>query len=1339
MAATHKIQVMFYFFILYTIPLFCFSTETPSSTPAFSITYTPTPTRIAIPEIQKPSMVFGLSNPKKAIFSPDESLVAIADSHGAFLWDIHTPTEPVITHQLLNHQGGANDLAFTLDGKRLITAGNDSTVRVWNTITGDEIAVLHEHYGAVNCVKLSPAGSTFATGSADTTVILWDLETLKPLHNFSDSLNPITAVAFSPDGKQLYTGNDKDGVNFLLWDIQTENKIKEMDLKIWNFYDIAFSPDGNYLAILNGNTLSVYDSHTIEIKYTVSRRTYGRFAPVLGSISFSSDGQQIFMADTTYFTKDKYGTLGRLEGNVYTIETQTGKILHTSLCHQNDITSGYPSKDNTKLLTTSKDGTVRLWNTQTQQELCRLSGDSFPFNFFASQSHISPLGNYVATTGSENRVIVWGAKSGNKAMSFQHPSTVKDMAFSSDDKYFLAGTIQGGLHLWDVDQQKQLHEIWLGTEIRYVRFCNQDAWLIAVGNSGAIWISDRQSGKIIKQLDSKMGLYSADVTSNGKYLVLTGYPDSLGGTDQVAQIWDLEAGKQLFSICIPIPSNGFYELYDILLSQDNKYVAIKRFHQIHIYDLASGSLLWKKEFDSDIHPLCFIPQTESLIIQTMPDTGESAIQAIHWNETSKNKTLIKSPDWTSRLDISLDGRYLLQPGSNSSGKLYDLTQFNLSLSQVDTTPLPTLTPTQTPTTTPTPTPFIVSDAWKVFNSLLQGEKGIAPYPVETNDILKIVLDANENPIIGWNQNGGKIYGTYEGSTYVYLMKWDGSSWKRIEEPHTALSSKYTWLKQQKLIRLLMNPVNKNLNTLLSYSDYKLELVEQGSQQWNPWGTNYLGWGSYYQFDADVIIMPDGIPIAALYYGGDSNYLYPHIYVRKLTGSDWVEFSPGSISYSGITEDNTSISYMQMKSNSRREIFVLWQNGNMDGQRYIYLKSWNGSDWIELDGSASGNGIAQATAEISANAIDINSKGMPIVTYTINGNVYAKQFDGSHWIGMAGTSINEEPLNSPNNKASGPVIVNTAGDYPVVIWQDINTKALYAKQFNGKRWVPAGDEAASGNGIGIGTFHNAAADSKGNLYIAYVEPIQQALFVRRYEQNSIAFENPGITPTPTPTPTPAANKTWLILDGFGGIHSSDPKFKYPALPYFAPFDIVRDIEPDPLGRGWYMLDGYGTIHTSSPDLPKPKGLPWFGFDIMRNLEIKVTGQGYQFYVLDGYGTIHTTDKNFQYGGLSWFGRDIARNLEPDPSGNGWLVLDAYGAIHKSASHRSELPMGILWNWPLVRSFIKSPDGRYALLDAWGGRFTNTNHPMTNFLNAFPYEFYFPGFDIIWDVELIEEKR
>ncbi len=114
----------------------------------------------------------------------DHSLVSIA-SHGdrwlaagsssgaVLLWDL---PDRLLRPALEGHTGPVYGLAFTPDGKSLISGGADGSVRVWDMDTGQQKQCYRWHKSWVTCVAVAPNGMTAASGSEDTTIVVWDLD-----------------------------------------------------------------------------------------------------------------------------------------------------------------------------------------------------------------------------------------------------------------------------------------------------------------------------------------------------------------------------------------------------------------------------------------------------------------------------------------------------------------------------------------------------------------------------------------------------------------------------------------------------------------------------------------------------------------------------------------------------------------------------------------------------------------------------------------------------------------------------------------------------------------------------------------------------------------------------------------------------------------------------------------------------------------------------------------------------------------------------------------------------------------------------------------------------------
>ena len=122
---------------------------------------------------------------------------------------------PLERNNLKGHQHWVNSVAFSPDGKTIVSGSRDKTIRLWDT-TGKPIGQpLKGHQDGVNSVAFSPDGKTIISGSSDKTIRLWNT-TGKPIGQpLIGHEHHVNKVVFSPDGKTIISGSGDNTIR--LW------------------------------------------------------------------------------------------------------------------------------------------------------------------------------------------------------------------------------------------------------------------------------------------------------------------------------------------------------------------------------------------------------------------------------------------------------------------------------------------------------------------------------------------------------------------------------------------------------------------------------------------------------------------------------------------------------------------------------------------------------------------------------------------------------------------------------------------------------------------------------------------------------------------------------------------------------------------------------------------------------------------------------------------------------------------------------------------------------------------------------------------------------------------
>ncbi len=501
-------------------------------------------------------------------YSPDGS-AATASEDGQVT--IYGPLPFGLARSWNAHVDATATLAFSPDGKTLVTAGYDKLVKFWNPETGELLRTLTGHTGWVVSLAFSHDGQTLASGSYDRSIRLWNVADGVERHKLTGHAATIRSLAFSHDDKLLASGSADHTVR--LWDAAGGVEQARLSGHEAGVRGVAFSADDRLLASGGEDqTIKVWNADSHDLRGTLTGHS-----DIVSSVAFV---QQMLVSTSWDKTLRSW-------------DVSTLKQLSKHTVGPSEVVAMSVAPDGRRLLTASADQSLVLWKSTAVEG--QRSGSLGDYRTFPWVAEFSPDGSTLAVAAGgfaeESDLYLYDVATRAEKYKVTFPGSVRSIAFAPAGDVIALGFARKKLLLVDAATGREVAQLEeqpadapAAPRVRYTRvaFSPDGKLLASASYDDDIRIYDVEHRALVKTLRGRKDRILAFAFSPDQTQLMS------CSAGKPAVIWELENAEK--RLTLPLPGN--VGVASVSFSPDGKLLATGSSNDICcIRDAETGSVL----------------------------------------------------------------------------------------------------------------------------------------------------------------------------------------------------------------------------------------------------------------------------------------------------------------------------------------------------------------------------------------------------------------------------------------------------------------------------------------------------------------------------------------------------------------------------------------------------------------------------------------------------------------------------------------------------------------------------------------------------------------------------
>ena len=335
---------------------------------------------------------------------------------------------------------------------------------------------------------------------------------------------------------------------------------------------------------------------------------------------------------------------------------QHGFAVKEYVGHGDTIRNLEISANGLQFISISDDHTARLWDTATGEVL-----QQFDHGSAITTGRLSNEQQYVATSGTDGKIIIWSTSDGTPIQTLQNDGSFVWVGdFSPDSQYITSVDNSDTVRLWDIASGEVVQDfVAPASQFGSVTFTQDGRYLVAYGSNVVMW--DVETGEVIRRFFGHTDFVNfADISPDGRRLLT-------GSADRTARLWDIATGQEIRRL------EGHTEaVFGVEISPSNRYaVTTSEDGTARVWYLETGEELNRFQHPGALYSVRYLPGGNQLL------TAGSDRSIRLWQLDTQSEPLIFAEEFNSskrgELNLGaglLENDIVLTSGENAELRLW---------------------------------------------------------------------------------------------------------------------------------------------------------------------------------------------------------------------------------------------------------------------------------------------------------------------------------------------------------------------------------------------------------------------------------------------------------------------------------------------------------------------------------------------------------------------------------------------------------------------------------------------------------------------------------------------